>query len=259
MHHRRLVMAAWSASMCMALALAWWLLAAGAAGAAGQASNDEEIALSLANLLRSARTVISANQSLINDPTVGDKGLPSEVVLERTIERYKEATGTDPLLVDPDSRQGRLLRAQMDAIKEVMDEHQNAINRPDVGFKGFVPATFARLVNERFEDKVGTEAEIKVTAPAELVRNRKARPDPWETEVIQNKFMSPNWPKGQMFGAAAPSKGREAYRVLVPEYYTAGCLSCHGSPKGEIDVTGYPKEGGDLDDLGGAISVTLYH
>ncbi len=29
-------------------------------------------------------------------------------------------------------------------------------------------------------------------------------------------------------------------------------------PKGEIDVTGYPKEGGKAGDLGGAISIVLF-
>jgi hypothetical protein len=43
----------------------------------------------------------------------------------------------------------------------------------------------------------------------------------------------------------------------VPEYYVASCLSCHGTPKGEIDVTGYPKEGAALGDLGGVISIKL--
>ena len=37
------------------------------------------------------------------------------------------------------------------------------------------------------------------------------------------------------------------------------CLACHGSPKGEMDITGYPKEGGKLNDLGAVISITLYH
>jgi hypothetical protein len=45
---------------------------------------------------------------------------------------------------------------------------------------------------------------------------------------------------------------------MVPEYYAASCLTCHGSPKGEMDITGYPKEGAKLDDLGGVISITLY-
>ena len=36
------------------------------------------------------------------------------------------------------------------------------------------------------------------------------------------------------------------------------CLACHGSPKGEIDITGYPKEGANEGDLGGVISITQY-
>jgi len=44
----------------------------------------------------------------------------------------------------------------------------------------------------------------------------------------------------------------------VPEYYGEACLACHGNPKGEVDITGHPKEGGALGDLGGAISITLY-
>jgi len=44
----------------------------------------------------------------------------------------------------------------------------------------------------------------------------------------------------------------------VPEYYGASCLSCHGGPKGEFDVTGYPKDGAKEGDLGGVISITLY-
>jgi Protein of unknown function (DUF3365) len=221
-------------------------------------TEEEEIALQLADLLRAARAVISTKQGLINDPSIGDKGLTSDVVLDETIARFKENTGMDPTAVDRDSRIGRLFAAQMAAIKEVMDEAQVSINQPGVGFKGFVPAIFARMVNERFEDKVGDQAAIKVTAPAVLVRNRMALPDEWESEHIESKLLSPDWPDGKVFATAAQSDGRDAFRVLVPEYYTAGCLTCHGEPKGEIDITGYPKEGGKLGDLGGVISITLF-
>ena len=227
-------------------------------GPAMAATDEEEIALNLANLLRAARAVISAKQELINDPMVGDKGLTGDVVLAETLARFEESTGIDPAAVDPDSLMGQLFQAQMAAIKEVMDEAQESINQPEVGFKGFVPAIFARLVNERFKQKAGERAEIKVTAPAALVRNRMARPDDWESEHIEKQLLAADWPEGQVFSTAAQSDGREAFRVLVPEYYTAGCLSCHGEPKGEIDVTGYPKEGGKLGDLGGVISITLF-
>jgi hypothetical protein len=229
------------------------------ANAQSGADRDMETALKLASLLRSARSVIASNQDLINDPSGGNKGLTGARVLEIATEAYLAANGTTPIYDGQDVREARLIEAQMSAINEVMAANQTTINQQDVGFKGFVPAVFGRLVNERFAELVGDEAVIKVTAPPELIRNRKARPDEWETAVIQKDLTAPDWPKGQVFAAEATYEGKTAYRVLVPEYYSEGCLSCHGEPKGEIDVTGYPKEGGKLGDLGGVISISLFH
>lgn len=219
---------------------------------------DLDIALGLATMLRSARTVIAENQGLINDPAVGDKGLDGETVLKEAIANFRAATGEDPTAVDPQSRYGRLLQAQMQAITQVMGEARALINQKDVAFKGFVPAVFGRLVNEHFRDLAGKEALIKVTAPKELVRNRKSRPDAWEASVIETKLLAPDWKTGEIYSAEAERRGRPAFRVLVPEYYGKGCLACHGEPKGQIDVTGYPMEGGKEGDLGGVISVTLF-
>ena len=114
----------------------------------GAASDDDAtIALNLADMLRAARQVISNNQARINDPNLGDKGLTGRVVLEQALVIYKKTTGTDPASIDPASRHGRLLRAQMDAIVETTDANQATINAKGVGFKGFIPAVFARLVN----------------------------------------------------------------------------------------------------------------
>jgi hypothetical protein len=51
--------------------------------------------------------------------------------------------------------------------------------------------------------------------------------------------------------------GGKAVRVMLPLYYQKACLACHGEPKGERDLSGYPKEGAKEGDLGGAISVKL--
>jgi hypothetical protein len=219
---------------------------------------DQIVAARLAEFLRSGRTVISQYQELINDPSKGDKGLTGERVLAEASAIYQKQTGEDPLATDPNGKEGRLLRAQMEAIKDVMAENQGTINAPSIGFKGFIPAIFARLVNEKFQEKVGAEARIKVTAPEELVRNRKARPDDWEKAVLNDKFAKPDWPTGEAFSEAVSVDGRAAFRMIVPEYYRTSCLSCHGVPKGEMDITGYPKEGGKEGDLGAAISVTLF-
>src|ERR1051325_6569578 len=85
------------------------------------AGDDPAIAQSLAEMLRDARTVVSNNQNLINNPDIGDKGLTGKKVLDEAVQLYKSQTGMDPTKIDPQSRQGRLLQAMMDSIVEVVD------------------------------------------------------------------------------------------------------------------------------------------
>ena len=219
---------------------------------------DIDTAMSVAKLLQSARAVIAANQAKINDPNIGDKGLTADVMEKTAIENFIKTGGADPRQADKNTRYGRLTGALLQSARDVMDENQASINKPGMGFKGFIPAVFGRLVSERFNELVGKEADMKVTAPPELVRNRKARPDAWEAEIIRTKLTAASWKKGDPFSAEAPRNNRQAVRVLVPEYYSEGCLSCHGEPKGTMDLTGYPMEGGKLGDLGGVISVALF-
>jgi len=221
-----------------------------AATAAATPGSPEAIAGRLSAMLQSARAVISKHQAEINDPAVGDKHLGADVVIAEATANYKAKTGEDPESYPPDSRQGRLIRAQMDAIRDVMDKAQDEINKEGVAFKGFIPATFA--------ERVKGDAHIKVTAPPELVRNRKARPDEWEKQVIAGKFRDPARARGAPFAeVVAVEDGGKAFRMAVPEYYAASCLSCHGSPKGSIDITGYPREGAAEGDLSSVISITL--
>lgn len=236
---------------------------AGMAGAAAQdGSAVDAVRLDegnrLAAVLRAGRTVVSSNQGLINDPGKGDKGLTSAVFLQQVTEAYVKANGAEPLAGDLTATERQLTEAQLAAMAEVVDENQDLINTPDLGFKGFIPAVFARLVNERFGQKMGTVAEVKVTAPPDLVRNRKSRPDAWEAAVISERFQSPDWVKGTAFAEEVTEDGKPVFRMLIPEYYAASCLTCHGAPKGDVDVTGFPKEGGHEGDLGGAISISLY-
>jgi hypothetical protein len=220
--------------------------------------DDGPIAKSLATMLRAGRIVISRNQDRINDQTTGDKGLDGKTVLAEAVKLYLQSAESDPAAIDPQSLHGKLIRMQMDSIVEVMDVHQETINRQGVGFKGFIPAVFGRLVSEAFGRRAAGIAEMKVTAPPQLIRNPKVRPDQWELDAIQQRLMSASWPKNQLYTAMTVKNGVEAQRTLFPEYYGASCLACHGSPKGEIDITGFPKEGASEGDLGGIISVTLY-
>jgi Protein of unknown function (DUF3365) len=223
------------------------------------ADEGTQIGKSLATMLSAGRTVISRNQDRINDSNVGNKGLDAKAVLAEASAIYERMSGAAPASIDPNSLHGQLIRMQMDSIAEVMDVHQETINRLGVGFKAFIPAVFARLVNEAFGRRAVGIADMKVTAPPHLIRNPKVQPDEWELDVIRTQLMSGSWPKNQLFAAGTEKNGMPAQRILIPEYYGASCLSCHGSPQGEIDITGFAKEGAKEGDLGGVISITLYH
>lgn len=243
------------AGVCAAVALA---IVANIPAFGLAAEDDAQIAKSLATMLRAGRTVISKNQDRINDPNTANKGLDGEMVLAEASAIYQKATEINPASIDPGSLHGRLIRMQMDSIVEVMDVHQETLNRQGVGFKGFIPAVFGRLVNEAFGRRAIGIAEIKVTAPPQLIRNPKVQPDEWELNVVQTRLLSASWPRDQSYTAMATKSGVQAQRTLIPEYYGASCLACHGSPQGEIDITGFPKEGAHEGDLGGIISITLY-
>lgn len=212
----------------------------------------------LAAVLRAARTVISGHQDLINNPDIGDKGLDGARIAKEAIALYTERVGQGPFDGELAPNEEKLVRAQIEAISEVVDEHQADINRKGVGLKGFIPAVFARLTNEKYTEKVGELARVKVTAPINLVRNRRARPDDWERDAIETILSSKDWTVGKTFMERVTYEDKPALRMLMPEYYSKSCLTCHGSPKGELDITGYPKEGGKENDLGGAISIVIF-
>jgi hypothetical protein len=218
------------------------------------AEPKEQLAEELTTLYRAARKVISDNQGHINNAEIGDKGLSSNNVLKITKKNYTSAVGSDlDMSQNTESKQ-----AMLDAIAKVMDENQSLINEKGKSLKGFLPAVFAREVATQFSTNMQGKMSIKLTAPKKYVRNRRNRPDKWEHNIIEKKFSNPDYPKGKSFSEKAAVKGKNSFRYILPEYYGKSCLSCHGEPKGEKDITGGKKEGGKLGELGGAISLVIF-
>lgn len=215
-------------------------------------AGDEDTAKELATLFAAGRAVISDNQDKINDANLGDKGLTSEVVIAAAKEKFKEKTGKEVDANDP------FQKAILEAIGDVMKDAQPVINEKGKSFKGFLPAVFAGQVANKASEKLAGKAVIKLTAPKDLVRNRKNRPDEWENKAIEETFKKAGYEKGKPFSESTTIDGKAAFRFIQPEYYKQSCLSCHGGPKGETDISGGKKEGANLDDLGGAVSVTLF-
>ena len=82
---------------------------------------ETKTAIYLADLLRSARTVIATHQAHINNPDIGDKGLTGRVVLRKSREIFRQRTGKPLPLRDVNDLRTRLLWAQLASIREVMD------------------------------------------------------------------------------------------------------------------------------------------
>ncbi len=248
-----------NAVLCITgLALVALLAAPGAIPAAHADEALEATSSDLTLIFRSARKIISDNQDLINDPSKGDKGLSAAAVVEQTKANYKAATGKDLDLSDDGSPAAKARAALIAAVETTMNEAQPLINEQGKGFKGFLPAVFGGRVASNFSEAMAGTFAIKLTAPKAYVRNRANRPDEWENKVIETMFKQPGYEKGKAYAEAVPVKGKAAYRYILPEYYGASCLGCHGDPKGEIDITGGKKEGAKLDELGGAISLIIY-
>lgn len=216
------------------------------------AQSKVQVSQELTNLFMAARKVISDNQAHINDAEVGDKGLSAMVVEQQTRKNYQALTGK-PLSADTQAKKAMLL-----AVKAVMTENQDLINEQGIGLKGLLPAIFARQVANKFNRQMNDKMQIKLTAPRELLRNRANRPDKWENNVISNLFAKADYEKGKAFSEQVKFRNKQAFRFILPEYYKPSCLNCHGKPKGQRDITGGKKEGGELGQLGGAISLVIF-
>jgi len=216
----------------------------------------EETARLLAKLLQAGRLVIEHNQALIDDPHRGEKGFTPDVFERQLREEFLRRTGIDvnelaatssQLAVPPLARS--LLPALIEASKQVVNDAQVVINQRGIGYKNFIPATFGSQTAARFSKR--SHVQLKQTALQP--RNPKNEPDEYETSVL-------HWLSGRPNSEAYVSELTEAgntLRVVMPIYYVRECLTCHGEPKGEWDISGYPKEGKREGDLAGAITVRI--
>lgn len=224
---------------------------------AAEPTEKAALAQEIALLLRAARGVISDHQDLINDANKADKGLSGERVIAEAKTKYAKTAGHPLPSAEKDTPIGQAHAAMFAAIKEVMDQAQPLINVPGKGFKGFLPAVFAKQVAYGFTKRMEGRLAVKLTAPPAYVRNRSNRPDAWETGVLA-RFTGPSWQKNQTFSELTTHRERAAFRLMLPEYYVESCMSCHGGPKDQLDITGGKKEGATLGEVGGAISVVVY-
>ncbi|CAI4030958.1 hypothetical protein DNFV4_01390 [Nitrospira tepida] len=213
----------------------------------------EKTARLLAVLLDSGRAVINENQPLFDSPATSTKGFTPEVFERQLVEVFRSRSGldlNDLAAARLSAKTARLLRTLVSVSKQVVAEAQSQINRPDVTFSGFIPAVFGARAAAQFTKQTGVRLKQTALTP----RNPVNAPDPFEQAALRD-FADPAYPREKTITEITARSG--ALRLMFPLYATRHCLDCHGEPKGEIDKTGYPKEGLQLGHNAGAISVVI--
>jgi hypothetical protein len=217
-----------------------------------RAANEAEVvAEHLIELVKIGRVVVSEHQDTINDAAKSEKGFTSDFVADQVMERFRKKTKID-LRIPNVVPQANFYLALVEAEREVVDEAQPVINRQGIGFKGFFHAVFARRVGEHFYKRTGVRMKLTGTD----YRSPNSKPDEFEQEVLR-MFSDPRHPKNQVYVRNTVIDGKPVLRMMDPEYAAASCLSCHGAPKGERDITGMKKEGWKEGGFAGAISLVL--
>lgn len=209
----------------------------------------------LAVLHDSGRVTVGANQPLLNDPDKGDKGFTADVFEKQVTAKFKERAKVDLDNLKnekvPDLAK-KLLPQLIDSMKATVSDYQPVINRPGVGFKGFIPATFGTQAAAKFRAKTNVYLKQTQNPP----RNPKNMPDGFEMKALA-KFADASYPRQGEKILSETVDGGKAVRVMLPLFMGKGCLGCHGEPKGEKDISGYMKEGAKEGESAGAISVKI--
>lgn len=146
-----------------------------------------------------------------------------------------------------------VLSQQLDAVWEFMAINQDLINYDANGnynFKGLHCSLVGKSIGKLFGKKTDYVIRYINFNP----RNKADIPDVFEGKAL-NLFLVDK--KITEYYAETEYEGKDAFRYLAPMRIDNTCLECHGEPKGEPDVLGYPKEGWKIGDLGGAVSIVM--
>ena len=149
--------------------------------------------------------------------------------------------------------ESRILVAEMDAVWEFVSINQSIINRSADGsydYKGLHCALAGEEVATFFSDDSDYSIRFTRLAP----RNLRNSPDEYERDALASFERDPA--VGEYYGFS-DQNGESVFRYISVMKVSENCTECHGRPAGEIDVTGYAKEGWEVGDVAGAVSVTV--
>lgn len=160
-----------------------------------------------------------------------------------------QKSATEAALIE----ESKVLVQEMDAVWKFISVNQYTINHTSDGsyeYKGLHCAIAGKSVAAFFS--LDSDYTLRFTNVAP--RNRHNEPDEYELQALE--VFAQNEEANDYYGFAK-FENEEVFRYVSAMKVEESCLECHGQPKGEIDLTGYEKEGWGTGDLAGAVSVVV--
>ena len=146
-----------------------------------------------------------------------------------------------------------VLASEMRAAWDSVDMNQDVINRAEDGTfrtKHLVCVVAAKSISMLFT----TETDYSIRFTNDTPRQAANAPDEFEQEALAAFNADPE--RKAFWRVVDAGDGTRVFRYTEPLYVTESCLECHGDPVGELDQYGYPKEGMQVGQVGGAMSIT---
>lgn len=146
-----------------------------------------------------------------------------------------------------------VLAAEMRAAWDFVGMNQEVINRAEDGAfrtKHLVCVVAAKSISMLFT----SETDYSIRFTNDTPRQAANAPDAFEQEALAAFNADPD--RKAFWRVVDAGDGTRVFRYTEPLYVTESCLECHGDPVGELDQYGYPKEGMQVGQVGGAMSIT---
>ncbi len=148
---------------------------------------------------------------------------------------------------------GAVLAQQMNCVWEFMVSNQDRLEQISFTENGVYQGLHCAIVGRSIGALFTSQTDYVTRYVNFNPRNSADEPDEFEAAALR-AFIDEGTHE---YYQVVEADGREVFRYMAPMKIDQNCLKCHGEPAGELDVTGHLKEGWSLNDVGGAISITM--
>lgn len=149
--------------------------------------------------------------------------------------------------------EARTLNAEMQSVWDYIDDSQDAINTNADGsydFKGIYCSIAGKGIAKRFTRQ---SDNYLIRYVRENPRSSTDEPDAFETRALNHFTVGGSDEYYEM----TKLNDKPMFRYSSVLTIRPNCLSCHGEPAGTSDETGFLREGMELGDVAGAVSIAI--